>query len=130
MKLIDKFLCVILLVAGLYLPSCKISSSPDYSTWATYAGTIDGNRYSSNNQINVDNVAHLQVAWTYNTNDKDTANLSEIQCNPIVIDGTLYGTSPRLKLFALNATTGEQKWVFDPATEGTSEKISRYAHES
>jgi len=120
----SKFQCVILLVVGYYLTSCKNSTSPDYSTWATYAGTKDGNRYSSNDQINVDNVAYLQVAWIYNTNDKDTANHSEMQCNPIVVDGTLYGTSPRLKLFALNAATGDQKWVFDPATKDTSEKIS------
>lgn len=122
-KLIHKFLCVILLVAGFHLTSCKSSSSPDYSTWATYAGTKDGNKYSSNDQININNVTDLQEAWIYNTNDKDTANHSEMQCNPIVVDGILYGTSPGLKLFALNAATGDQKWVFDPAADGTSEKM-------
>lgn len=89
--------------------SCKDAAlSPDYSGWRAYAGSKDGIRYSSNDQINDENVSQLQVAWTYSSNDKDTGDRSQIQCNPIVIDGVLYGTSPRLKLFALNAATGNK----------------------
>lgn len=43
-----------------------------------------------------------------------------IQCNPIVRNGVLYGTSPGLKLFALDAATGEELWMFDPATGDTA----------
>ena len=103
------------------LSSCHNSTSTDYSTWAFYSGTKDGSRYSSNYQINLENVNSLQVAWTYSTHDKDTANRSEIQCNPIVVDGILYGVSPRLKLFALDAASGEQKWIFDPAAVNKEE---------
>jgi quinoprotein glucose dehydrogenase len=85
-----------------------------YTGWHTYAGTKDGNRYSSNTTINKENVSQLQVAWTYSTHDKDPKNRSQMQCNPIVVDGVLYGTSPKLKLFALDAATGEQRWLFDP----------------
>lgn len=108
---------LLLIPAVFCLNSCRISSSYDYSIWATYAGSKDGNRYSSNDQINIRNVANLQVAWTYSTSDKDANNRSQNQCNPIMIDGILYGTSPRLKLFALNPVTGEQKWLFDPAKD-------------
>src|SRR5690606_7758190 len=89
------------------------------------SGTKDGNRYSSNEQINLGNVDQLKVAWSYSTHDKDTSNRSEIQCNPIVVDGILYGVSPRLKLFALDAATGKQKWLFDPAKviEGENPKF-------
>ena len=93
-----------------------------YDGWKTYAGTKDGMRYSSNDQINTGNVAQLQIAWRYSTHDKDTGNRTQNQCNPIVVDGILYGTSPRLKLFALNAETGSQKWLFDPASEDSSGK--------
>ncbi len=92
----------------------------DYSGWDTYAGSKDGLRYSSNDQINASNVTQLKVAWTYSSGDKDTANHTQIQCNPIMIKGILYGTTPRLKLFALNAATGKQQWIFDPASEDTS----------
>ncbi|MEO6001328.1 MAG: PQQ-binding-like beta-propeller repeat protein [Chitinophagaceae bacterium] len=111
-------------LAVFYVVSCKDSSKPlqKYSGWRTYAGTKDGSRYSSNDQITTDNVSKLQVAWTYGTNDKDTGNRTQNQCNPIMVDGILYGTSPRLKLFALEAATGQQKWLFDPASEDTSSK--------
>ena len=96
--------------------SCKKKSSvPDNSAWRTYAGSKDGDRYSSNDQITLKNVAQLKVAWTYSSHDKDSANRSQNQCNPIVVDGMLYGTSHKLKLFALDAATGVQKWLFDPA---------------
>ena len=113
----------------LIISSCSESSSSlkDYSGWKTYAGTKDGNRYSSNDQINKDNVAKLSIAWTFSSNDKDTGNRSQIQCNPIMVDGVLYGTSPRLKLFALDAATGKQQWIFDPAQDDTTARKDPFA---
>ena len=107
---------VFLLVISITLfTSCSNSVSDDYSGWANYGGTKDANRYSSIDQINLENVTGLEEAWVFNTGDKDTANRSEMQCNPIVIYGTLYVTSSKFKLFALDPTSGKQKWVFDPS---------------
>src|SRR5690606_27228197 len=39
----------------------------------------------------------------------------QIQANPLIVDGILYGVSPKLKLFAANAATGEELWMFDPS---------------
>ncbi len=64
----------------------------------------------------------LKVAWTYHTEDVDTAAHSQIQCNPIIINGILYGTSPQLKLFALDAATGKEKWRYDPFDSVAGEK--------
>ncbi|MGZ3811948.1 MAG: outer membrane protein assembly factor BamB family protein [Mucilaginibacter sp.] len=85
------------------------------SGWQVYGGSKKSEHYSSFNQIDTGNVAHLQVAWTYHTNDADLVSHSQIQCNPIIVNGILYATTPRLKLIALNAATGAQKWVFNPA---------------
>jgi len=112
----------LLILTGLVFNSCSDSGYNDYSTWASYGGTKDANRYSSIDQINLENVAQLKEAWVFNTGDKDTANRSEMQCNPIVIDGNLYVTSSKLKLFALDPATGKQKWVFDP-NANSAEKI-------
>jgi len=115
-------LALAVVLMGVY--SCKNTPEPsqDYSGWSAYAGSKDGIRYSSNEQINVGNVAGLQVAWKYSSGDKDTANRTQNQCNPIMINGILYGVTPQVKLFALNAATGEQQWLFDPALEDTSMK--------
>jgi len=117
-----------LVAAFCLLVSCKKhQSGAGYAGWGTYAGTKEGDRYSSNDQITLKNVNQLKVAWTYSTGDKDAGNRSQNQCNPIMVDGILYGTSPKLKLFALDATTGEQKWSFDPVTVDTSKKNDRMA---
>lgn len=122
MKTIQSKFFVLLILTGLVFTSCSDSGYNDYSTWASYGGTKDANRYSSIDQINLENVAQLKEAWVFTTGDKDTANRSEMQCNPIVIDGTLYVTSSKLKLFALDPATGKQKWVFDP-NANSKEKI-------
>ena len=110
--------------------SCKntTQNTADYSGWGTYAGSKEGNRYSSNDQINIDNVHQLKIAWTYSSGDKDTGNHSQNQCNPIMVKGILYGTTPKLKLFALNAATGKQQWIFDPATEDSVVNKDPYAY--
>ena len=68
-------------------------------------------------QITPANVASLKVAWTYHGGDA-RPDRSQIQCNPIVVHGVLYATTPGLKVFALDAATGVQKWIFDPSKAG------------
>ena len=59
-------------------------------------------------------MGQLQVAWEYHTGDADTAAKSQIQCSPIIANDILYGTSPQLKLIAVDAATGKEKWTFAP----------------
>ena len=119
---------IIILFASLI--SCKntLKDTQDYSGWSAYAGSKDGIRYSSNDQINIDNVKQLKVAWSYSSGDRDTGNHSQNQCNPIMVNRVLYGTTPKLKLFALNAATGKQQWIFDPSIEDTSAKNDPFAY--
>ncbi|MEO6720008.1 MAG: PQQ-binding-like beta-propeller repeat protein [Ferruginibacter sp.] len=94
--------------------SCKSATENKFTSWEIYGGTKEMTRYSSLTQIDTNNVSQLQVAWIYNSGDADTFHHSQIQCNPIIIDGTLYGVNPMMKLFATDAATGKQQWVFDP----------------
>ncbi len=98
----------------------------DYSQWNTYAGSKEGIRYSSLEEINLSNVKNLEVAWHYSSDDKDSLNRSQNQCNPIIVDGVLYGSSPKSKLVALNAGTGSPLWVFDPAQLDSTSKEDTY----
>ncbi|WP_157638116.1 PQQ-binding-like beta-propeller repeat protein [Flexithrix dorotheae] len=92
--------------------------------WPAYQGDKGRNQYSNLKQINKENVTSLKVAWEYKTNDLDPDGHAQIQCNPIIIDGIMYGTSPRLKVFAINAATGEEKWVFNPNANAEGEKMN------
>lgn len=83
--------------------------------WASYLGDAGGTHYSRLDQITPANVSRLEHAWEYRTGDADPKNRSQIQCNPLVVDGVLYGTSPTLRLFAVDAATGRELWHFQPA---------------
>ena len=82
--------------------------------WDSYLGSPGSNQYKRFDQINTSNVNNLVPLWEYHAGDRDASNRSQIQCNPLVIDGVLYGTSSKLKLFALDAATGQELWKFDP----------------
>ena len=97
------------------LASCVSSEESQNVDWKYYGGDSGGTRYSELTQINTKNVASLKVAWEFDTgeeidNEKPLAN----QCQPIIVDGILYGTTSKHKLFALNAATGQELWKFDP----------------
>jgi quinoprotein glucose dehydrogenase len=81
--------------------------------WAVYRGDPAGNQYSPLAQIHAANVHTLQPAWTYRTGD--ATERSTMHANPIVVNGVMYVTTPALKAVALNAATGREIWVFDPA---------------
>lgn len=100
-----------LLIATLVGVSAVLHAASD-KNWATYLGDAGGSHYSTLTQINAANVARLQPAWTFRTGDATAT--SQIQCNPLIVDGVLYGTSPQLKLFALDAATGRELWRCDP----------------
>lgn len=85
--------------------------------WRSYQGGPHRNQYSPSTQIDRSNVKNLKIAWEYRTGDYSPEGQTQIQCNPIVIDGVLYATSPKLDCFALNAATGKEIWRFSPTSE-------------
>ncbi|MBV8829111.1 MAG: PQQ-binding-like beta-propeller repeat protein, partial [Acidobacteriaceae bacterium] len=111
------WLLVLLVLSGYAAQDPNTSSTNRWRDWRVYGGAADNIRYSSLDQINRGNVSNLRVAWTFDT--QDAFRDSEMECNPIVVDGVVYATSPKLRVFALDAATGKQLWVFDP-NEGQS----------
>jgi quinoprotein glucose dehydrogenase len=81
--------------------------------WPVYLGDKSASHFSTLSQITPDNVSQLQVAWTWHAGDA-RPDSSQIQCNPLVIDGVVYATSAQLKLVALDAQTGRELWRFEP----------------
>lgn len=79
----------------------------EYTEWKEYLGGPDRNHYSTLNQITPENVSNLKVAWTYSTPDS-----GQMQVNPIIVDGVLYGVTSSVQAFALDAATGKEIWMF------------------
>ncbi|MCR8561365.1 PQQ-binding-like beta-propeller repeat protein [Mucilaginibacter sp. BJC16-A38] len=106
-----------LLLAVTVIAACNNGSNPGYDGWRMAGGNPDMNHYSTLTQIDTGNVNNLEVVWTYHTGDADTVAKSQIQCNSIIVNGVLYGTTPAMSLFALDAATGKQKWVYKPVVK-------------
>jgi quinoprotein glucose dehydrogenase len=86
--------------------------------WPNYGNDPGAQRYSTLNQINRDNVSRLKVSWTFHTGDvsngENTRMKTGFENTPIVIDGAMYISTPFCRVIAIEPTTGEQKWSFDP----------------
>lgn len=89
-----------------------ISCNSRQTNWPVYGGDKLARHYSTLTQVDTSNVSTLVPAWEYHTLDAEER--TQIQVNPLMVDGILYGVSPKLKLFALDAATGKEKWVFNP----------------
>lgn len=94
-------------------PGIATAASGDRD-WPIYHGDPEGTHYSPLARIHRGNVAALKPVWVYRSGDHGRGASTTIECNPLIIDGTLYGTTPGLKVFALDATTGRELWHFDP----------------
>jgi quinoprotein glucose dehydrogenase len=93
----------------------KKPADKKYADWQRFGGASDNIHYSTLSQINRENVQKLEVAWTYDSGDAFRG--SEMQCNPIIIDGVMYATTPKVRVIALDAATGKLLWSFDPDEE-------------
>jgi quinoprotein glucose dehydrogenase len=116
MKIKYRFLYLIFI--SIILIGAWKQTDPKYVNWAEYLGGADRNHYSELTQINAENVSNLKIAWTYSLPDS-----GQMQTNPLIIDGVLYGVSARVEAFALDAATGKQIWKF-------TEKLNNWASTS
>src|SRR5947209_5377176 len=92
---------------ALYAAESKQYASKD---WPVTSG-VEGTHYSTLLQINRKNAAKLEKAWQFDSGDEFDG--SEMECNPLVLDGVIYATTPRLRVVALDAATGKMLWDFD-----------------
>ena len=77
--------------------------------WMTHGRTYSEERFSPLTQVNADNVNQLGLAWTYELHAPRGA-----EATPIVVDGVMYVTSAWSIVYALDAATGRELWVYDP----------------
>ena len=100
--------------------------------WPAYGRDPGGSRYSPLKQIDRNNVQTLKAAWTFRTGASDVKGRSvsnaAFEATPILVDGTLYLSTPFNRVIALDAAKGTERWSYDPKvdlTKGYSEVTSR-----
>jgi quinoprotein glucose dehydrogenase len=98
----------------LLITGCQSDHNNGWS-WSVYKADAESSSYSPLDQINKENVDQLQVAWTFTPKDApEGARFGSSESNPIIIDGVMFSTSARHRLYAINANNGQQIWSFDP----------------
>ncbi len=97
---------LLLAFAALGFGQRKPVPAGQYSGWSAYHGGPENLHYSTLGQITPANVSKLKVAWTLDTGDAFEG--SEIQCNPLVLNGVVYATSPKLRVMAIDGATGKE----------------------
>jgi quinoprotein glucose dehydrogenase len=105
------------------LPTDKVTSEGALGAnfpageWHFYGRSPYGQRYSPLDQITVENVDKLELAWTYQTGDvRLPSDVTETtyQVTPLKIGDNLYICTPHNLAIAVDAATGQEKWRFDP----------------
>jgi quinoprotein glucose dehydrogenase len=106
-------------LAAALLIACGESRHPHggaVAGWPAWGGDAEGTRYSPLGEITRANVRDLAVAWRFRTGDWDPSGAlkTSFQATPVLYDGGLYFCTPFNRVFALDAETGAQRWVYDP----------------
>ena len=99
--------------AALYVPAGR-GATGAADDWRHYGGSLEATRYSDLDQIDRSNVSELKIAWVHATGDSLERPQTKIECTPIVVNGRMYVTTAQVQVRALDATTGEMLWNFDP----------------
>lgn len=81
--------------------------------WPYYGGDSGNTKYAPLDQIDRDNVADLEIAWRWKTENFGPRPDYNLRATPIFIDGVLYTTAGRRRnVAAIDAATGETLWMY------------------
>src|SRR4029077_19752921 len=58
--------------------------------------------------------------WTFHTGELTTSREIRFEATPLVVDGTLYLSTPFGKAFALDPETGHERWRYDAHVDTTA----------
>ncbi len=86
-----------------------VNADDEAGSWLSHGRTYGEQRFSPLEQVNDGNVDKLGLAWQFKY-DLDRV----VEATPIVADGVLYTTGAYSMVYALDATSGQLLWKYDP----------------
>ena len=104
--------------------------------WPAYGGAPGGGHYTTASEITRENVDQLKLAWSHRSGDyagganslSERVNLgtrpTAFVATPVMVAGTLYYCTPFNRVFALDPSTGKERWAFDPQVDMSDEPSS------
>ena len=111
----NKFSSPSLILALIAFASIALSqpgSSVYQGDWPVYTSNMAGQRYSPLDQINAENVADLEIAWRFSTENLGPSTDFNNPSTPIEVDGVLYANIASTRnVAAIDASTGQVLWL-------------------
>lgn len=95
------------------------ADAPANADWSAYGRSNAANRYSPLTQISPTNVSQLKQSWVYHTGDLPD-KLYGAETTPLKIGDRLYLCTGRNVMIALEASTGNELWRYDPKVQSSS----------
>ena len=122
-------IALLALGVAIFVPRIQGQNTGQPSTkngeWPMYTADLSGSKYSPLDQIGASNFSKLEVAWRFKTDNLGPRPENKLEGTPIMVKGTVYATAgTRRTVVALNAATGEMKWMYG-MDEG--ERATRWA---
>ena len=107
------FRTLILLIASLAALNAQVThdrllnTAKEPQNWLTYGGDFSSQRYSALTQITPANVKDLTLQWAFQQRSTE-----KFESTPLVVDGVMYLTQAPNDIVAIDAVTGELKWLY------------------
>src|SRR6201988_3078426 len=85
-----------------------LKAADEPGNWLMYSHSYNSWRYSSLDQINAQTVKNLHVKWIF-----QGRHVEKFETTPLVANGIMYLTRPENAIYALDAATGRQLWMYE-----------------
>ena len=128
------FILLLVVPVGVVPASAQLGTQS--GEWRFFGGDAGSTKYSPLDQIDRDNVGTLQIAWTWQSidgrfdldelksanpnlqvpNDISDVRISGLKAAPLLVDDVIYISTALYQAAAINATTGETLWTYDPTS--------------
>jgi len=97
------------------LQTSDLTATPT-DNWITQEGNLAGNRYSGLTDISASNVHGLTAAWhvVLRSDMPEQPSLEGGEAPQLEYNGTLFAEDGSGRVYALNAATGAQIWMYEP----------------
>ena len=95
------------------------NAAGDNAAWLMYGRDYFAHRYVDLDQINPGNIDRLHPVWAFATGGENRG----LQATPLLHDGVLYVSADGSRVFAIDARTGAQKWLYDPDISSDAERV-------
>jgi len=105
-------------IVALFMVMVCLAGHGAEADWSAYGGDGRGQRFAASGQITPQNVGRLELAWSFRTGELGHGFIQAhealtFEATPLLIADTLYFDTATGKAFALDATTGAERWRFD-----------------